>query len=318
MNPATRPSRTRPHHATLRALLLCGALFILPACSSPPPVTSDAVTAQFADSARAAFDRGAYSQAVRFYDLALHRARARDDGPEIARNAYNLAACQLALGKPEAARAALREALTEFGRWRMDAQPALLLDARATLAAGDPAEAGRILDLAFGACKTSAQRVEVWLARGELAAAVGDADNAANALREADALRKAAAHATAPARQMLAGRVAAMQHHPTEAAQHFDSAAATAQQFGQLTSIPDGLRRAGEQYLLAGDARTATDRYFRAARSFHAQGNRVAALQAIEQGLAANTQAPDADLEALLAGLFATIAQSVAEAPSAP
>ncbi len=289
-------------------LFLASVLFIAGCSSAPPKSTVDGETVQYAASARAAYERGAYPQAVRFYELALNRARANDDGPEIARNGYNLAACQLALGLTTEARVTLQEALAEFGRARMDSQPALLLDAKAAQAAGQVQESRRVLDLAYGACKTDAQRVQVWLVRGELCADAGDGAGAGAALGEAE---KIEGDALVAARLSLAGRVGMLENKAAAAAQNFDAAAAAWQRDGQTRDMAGALGRAGEAYLLAGDARAAADRLYRAARSLYAQGDAVGALQRVQRGLEANAQAEDAELQGLLTGLFESIKQDV-------
>ncbi|MCE9613067.1 MAG: hypothetical protein K8T26_02250 [Lentisphaerae bacterium] len=287
-------------------------------CSTRAPVAVDARTAQLASSGRAAYDRGATLQAARFYELAMQRARARDDGPEIARSGYNLAACQLSLGRPAEARVTLREALAEFGRWRMDSQPALLLAARAAQAAGQGDEARRALDLAFAASKSDAQRVEVWLARGECAADGGDQAGAAAALQAADGLRKQdQGHALDAAHASLSGRVAMLAGNATQATSDFDAAADAWQRAGQPRPMAEALGRAGEASLQAQDAGGAVDRFYRAARSLQAQGDPVGALTLVERGLAANAQAANPELQELLSDLLGSITISIAEARAA-
>ncbi len=285
-------------------------------CGTTEPARLDPVAWQLAGNGRSAYERGAYAQAARFYEQALQRARSADDGPEIARNAYNLAACQLRLGQPAAARVLLREALAEFGRARMDSQPAFLLDAKAAQAAGSPDAAMAALDAAYQACKTDVQRREVLQLRGEWAADREDGEAARAALEasrrfagrdESDALRAAD--------RRLAGRVARLDDRPGDAARLFDEAAAAWQRARLTADLAASLALAGEAWQAAGDAAGAADRHYRAARSYYAQGYYPDALRQVEAALAANADTGDAGPEALLMALFEEIRRDLPASP---
>lgn len=305
---------------TGRALVALLVAVMGGSCRSPAPAPSPLETeiVQLAASGRGAFARGAYAQAARFYEQALQRARAADDGPEIARNGYNLAACLLQLGRATEARVVLRESLTEFGRYRMDAHPALLLDARAARAAGQPDEARAVLDAAFAASKSDAQRVRVWLDRGDLALDAGDQAAAMAALEAVNTLSGAAGEGTEAARLDLAGRVALASSDGAGARAAFEVAASLWQRAGQMRNMAVSLGRAGEACSLLGDRRDAMDRHYRAARSLAAQGDALGALRQIERGLAAGGDTPDPDLESLLRALFESLSRASAPVETAP
>lgn len=294
-------------------LLLSGA-----SCRSPAPVAVDPALAQFAASGRAAFARGADAPAARFYEQALQRARATDDGPEIARNGYNLAACLLRLGRAADARLVLREALAEFGRYRMDSQPAWLLDAKAAQALGQHEAAGVALEAAMAACKSDDQRRDVWIARGDLALERGDHAAARAALDATRAVGAPAGDMGRASRLDLAGRVALAEADAVAARDALEAAVVLWQRAGQTRAMAMALGRAGEAHLLAGDRVAAADRHYRAARSLDAQGDTLGALRQIERGLAAGGESPDPALEALLKALFESVQRRAAASPPPP
>ncbi len=276
-------------------------LALLAGCASPTPSATDPLIAQMTSSARVAYDRGVYPQASRFYEQALRRARALDDAAEIARNAYNLAACKLILGQPSAARPLLAEALVEFERRRMDLQPVLLLDAKAALALGDTNECSQILDRAFARAKSDEPRAQIWALRGDIAVTAGDRAAAAAALQELEKLRAPRALA---ATHQLAGRVALMNETYGEAARRFSQASDEWKRDGQWREMATALAAAASAFEQSGDHRAAADAAYRAARSFAGQGDTVSALKAVDQGLAANSQANNAELQNALTALF--------------
>jgi len=105
---------------------------LLNACSSTKPATpAQTEMSRVTTTARMAYEQGSVSQAARLYVRALKMARVQDDPVEMGNNAYNLAACMIALGKYDDARNLLREAKREFERAKRSAPSIFLLDAKA-------------------------------------------------------------------------------------------------------------------------------------------------------------------------------------------
>lgn len=289
-------------------------LVALVGCSTPKPEPADPVTSQLASSGRAAYARGSYPQAVRFYQQALARARARNDGMEVARCAYNLAASELADGHPAAARVALREARLELARTGLSTEPCWLLEAKAARAEGLGDEAQRALDAAIAEAQSGPERSEAWVLRGQWAAEAGDATAAGQALeRSRQVLGKQAAGALEAAQDDLSGRITLLKGEPGKAAEAFDAAADAWQARDQLREMAGALGRGGEARLAAGDGHGAADRFYRAARSLYGQGDAVGALTWIQKALAV-PQGRDPDQDALLQALFESIRGEVEQA----
>lgn len=280
---------------------------VLSGCSSPPkgpPV--DTTLSQLNSSARAAYDRGNFKQAVSFYERALQRARQMDDGPEVARTGYNLAACYLAAGRPADARTVLKEALAEFGRYRMDSHAAIVLDIKAARAAGQENDAANLLPDAFSACKTDDQRFETWLLKGRIACEDGDKAALRESLDAADRLKSGDAAGRAELASLKACSLSA-EEQPYQAAQSYDEAADAYKRAGRYREMARALARAGDAYSTAAIPRDAADRLYRSARSYASQGDTVEALRVLDRGMNAAEASGDESLKDQLRTLFEQI-----------
>ena len=93
-------------------LLLVAVLVLVGAgCKSPPKVVrTDPEIERNVAVARGAYAAGSAEKAAIYYQKALQRSRVMDSSSEIARNAYNLAACLAAFHSYDAAQACLVEA----------------------------------------------------------------------------------------------------------------------------------------------------------------------------------------------------------------
>ena len=156
--------------------LLAGAA-VLAGCTSArvgqPAV--DIVLHDLAGSALASYEQGDVERAAQLFERARDRARLVGDSPESARNAYNLALCRLAQGRPAQARVLLAEARAGLPPRGAEAARLCLAEAQAARQDGKPEEAvqaaqhaldigadqsGRAqarLELAMAACDWSAR-----------------------------------------------------------------------------------------------------------------------------------------------------------------
>ena len=293
---------------------LCG-------CASAPVPPDEApfqdpMLVQQDGAARAAFADGNYERAARFYELALTRARATDNGSEVAKAAYNRGACLLLLKQAEPALGCLREASAEFARLGLDPSPAWLLEARAARLAGDTVAVTSLVERVLSQGRHDSIRLQAWLIRGTLAAEAGQSEAARVALKEArrrltddPALRAGVAG--------LAGLVALSEEKTADAALSFDKESAFLQRAARWPDMAESLRRAGEAYARAGQPRDAALRFFRAARSLAGQGSWVPALQAAERALTTAHAAGDESLTADTTRLVEEIRQTVGMAQAA-
>lgn len=290
-------------------------------CASPPAPppdqqVQDPVLVQQDSAARAAFADGNYERAARFYELALQRARAADLGPEIAKAAYNRGACLLLLKRAAPAREALQEAAAEWERQRRDASAAWLLEARAARQLGDLNGATQLVDRVLALGRARDVRLQAWLLKGSLAADDGQVLAARQALAEARKLLREDPSLRAGV-SGLAGQLALADQRPADAALEFDKEAAFYQQAARWADMADALRRAGDAYAGAAQPGPGAHRFFRAARSWFAQGQLMPAVQAMEQAARLATIAGDKALVADAARLLEEMRRAVGVAQAA-
>ena len=155
-----------------RAVVLL--LAVVAGCGSPPKgPPEDATLSRFAHAGDNAYALEHPEEAIGHYNLALARARARDDAAAIADAGFNLAASQLRAGKPQEAIdtvAELRGELAWYGR----SDPALdLVTATALFRLNDLANADAIASV-LTAGKAADVADAAWFLRGMIADARGD------------------------------------------------------------------------------------------------------------------------------------------------
>ncbi len=304
------------------SLLVPCVLFVLCGCGTTTPSSShaDPTLVQLTGSAVQAFDIGAFERAARFYELALDRARVIDDSLEVAKNAQNLAACRIKLGQFDEASPLLLDAKGEFERNKMDVSAVLLLQAAVAKGKGDAAGAGALLDqvLQSGSSKP-ASRLQAYIVKTDLACDAGNREDAEVNLNRAkrlggsvsdDALRGGVAR--------VEGRVELLKAHPTTAAAAFDREADSLKKAHRYREMAAALDRSGSAWSDAGGAQQAADRFFRAARSFHAQGDLVAALKSVDRAMTASKQTSDQEQAARIAALLNEIKAELDKASAAP
>lgn len=296
-------------------LLLTSLLMGVTGCGTPKPAAASAGDAQIAASAKAAqvaYASGGFHRAARYYERALARARALDDGMETGRNAYNAAACWLRAGDPAAALPLLVEAEREFALHGLGIDPVLVLRAEAQAALGRGTEAVAIASNALAAARSDAAQVDALLLQFDLAMGRGDRAGAASlvkaARRRADNLKSAGVESRVAAAE---GRLLVTGGDPAGAAARFDVAAAGCREAGDLRGLAGNLRAAGEAFAAAKRDAEAADRLYRAARSFFGQNDNVAALQCVERAMKAAETTGDAAAREQIAALFAQIKKAV-------
>ena len=304
---------------SLRVQLQPGILALLlmiggAGCSTPKPaVQVDPALAQLSSSARAAYNRGALTQAVAFYERAFLRARVVDDSRELALTGYNLAACYLILNRPVDARRVLKDAIPEFTRSGQDVIPARLLDAQAARALGRVDKAGDILDEVIKDSPDEGHRMQAWILKGEMACDAGSGGEAIVALNAAKKL-STSDQVPGAGRDMLEARVEQIKGSPTKAAVAYDRAARTYQKAGRYREMATALTKAGLAHLDAAATEPACDRLYRASRSYFAQGDAVASLKVLEAALAAAERSDDPSWKDRISILLDQVRASVEKA----
>ena len=303
------------------AVLLMLVFLLAGGCATTNPPAPDEqyrdpVLVQLDSSARAAFAEGNYARAARFYELALGRARTADFGAEIAKAAYNRGACLILLKQPEPARAVLREAGGEFARQHEDASSAWLLEARAELMMSNRVAATLLVDRVLSSGEDRDVQLQAWLLKGEMALQESQTDLARLALGKARALlhKEPALQAGVSS---LAGKVALADGKPVDAALNFDKQAVFLQRAARWADMAYALQQAGEAYGQAFQADAATLRFYRAARSYYAQGMLVPALQAVELAVQSSSKTTDEVLAADTGRLLEEIKRQVGVAQTA-
>jgi tetratricopeptide (TPR) repeat protein len=275
------------------------------------PVT-DAQIAQHVKAAQAAYDSGGFFRAARYYELALARARALDDGAEIARNAYNAAACWLRAGNPTNAAPLLVEADREFAANKMDREPVLVMQAMVAAGLGQTTNAMAIAANAAAVAKSDTAQAGAILLQFSLALDAGNLGEAERlvkmASRRADKTHSVSIGASVASAE---GRLLMKKSDPARAAGKFSAAANGWRDVGNIREMAAQLREAGNAFESAKKPADAAEHYYRAARSFFGQNDNVAALGCIEAALKAADEAKDEALHTQISALFSQIKKSV-------
>jgi len=288
------------------ALVLAGA-----GCSTPPKVVrTDPEIERNVSAARGAYASGSAEKAAVYYRQALQRARVMDAPPEIARNAYNLAACLAALHSYDAALACLDEARLAFQRTAIPCRELPLLEAKIVRAQGHSREA---INLARAAQKqprdpNDAIRIQWQILLAELLCDQDQAGDADAALAAIDPKQlEASGDDTKAETALTRARVRMLKHKPQEAALQYDIAAGCWQKAGRYGDMAGALAQAGHAYKDAGTLPAAADRYYRAARSLCESGKLARARELAGRALPLAIASRQPDLQRQLERLKAEI-----------
>jgi len=266
------------------ALILAGA-----GCSTPPQVvrTDPEIERDFA-VARSAYAAGSMEKAAIYYQKALQRSRVTDSPREIARNAYNLAACLAALCSYDAAQACLDEARLEFQRAGIPCRELPLLEAKIARAQGHLQEALSLASVEQKKTDGQSDAISIqW--RILLAELLCDQDQVANADAELDAIDprqlKTCGNDIRAETALIRARVQMLKRNPQAAALQYDIAAGSWQAAGRYSALAIALDQAGHAYENAGNSSLAADRYYRAARSLFEDGQPARARDLVTRAL---------------------------------
>jgi hypothetical protein len=265
------------------------------------------------DAAAAELAAGNYAAAAAEYQRALARAYVREDGRSAAAYRYQIAACELGLGKREVARTGFHDASVEAlaaGDRRMAAQ-AEAAEARVALEAGKPAEARELAAKALArllpaASPASEARLKagLYLTLAEISALeggerLGEAKKSLVEARQAQGKSKADPVFDAMAARVQGRILAAEPDKAGEAATAFDSESIQWRQAGRFSERAAALERAARQWKLAGKPDLAAERLIKAARIRFGLGQPVPARDLAGQAAELAGQAERADLAAM-------------------
>ena len=271
-------------------ILLLGALVLTGAgCSTPPKVVRTAPEIERnAAVARGAYAAGSAEKAAGYYRKALQRAQVMDSSSEIARNAYNLAACLAALRQYAEAQACLDEARMEFKRANIPCRELPLLEAKIARAQGRTQDA---ISLARAEQKKLNGENDAILVQWHilLAESLCDQNQAASADTELAAIRPKQLQACGTDVQaetaLTRARVQMLKRNPLAAALQYDIAARYCQEAGRYSDMVNALDQAGHAYEDISNNPSAADRYYRAARSLFESGQLARAHDLVGRAL---------------------------------
>ena len=283
---------------------------------NPPParLETDPMIAQWTANAQQAYDRGTIAQAVTLYQMALERATMADDSAAIGQIAYALATCEATLGNLEQARASLMTAERALKRSGSSTAEAVLLDASLARRLGDMDTAADLLgSLPFRDLSID-QNIQANLLRALVACDRNQLSEAEGYLAAAESLlpKKPAPLELARLHE-VAGRLYTLSNRLPLAADHYDQQALMLRKAGHYREMADALNRSGDVWMQMNKVEQAGDRYYRAARSFMAQGDSIAALQVIDKVVSLDREGlEDSDVMREIASLFEEIKNGIA------
>ncbi|MDD5678706.1 MAG: hypothetical protein PHW60_12085 [Kiritimatiellae bacterium] len=287
-------------------LVLAGA-----GCSTPPKVVRvDPEIERNVSVARSVYSSGSAEKAAIYYQKALRRARVMDASAEIARNAYNLAACLVALHSYDEAQARLDEARLEFQRAGILCLELPLLEAKIARARGRTQEAAAIAraELSKSHDPDNATRIQWRLLLAELLCDQGQTAAADTELALIDLKQlKASGNDIQAETALTRARVQMLQRNPQEAAPQYDTAARHWQAAWRYGDMVVALTQAGHAYEDAGNSSSAADRYYRAARSLFESDQLARARDLATQALPLAVAAHQPDLQRQVERLKAEI-----------
>jgi tetratricopeptide (TPR) repeat protein len=241
------PDFLKPDFSTQgrQVLLLCAALLV--ACASTPapapPPRLQVLASEAENDAMRHYARGDYAAALRGFTLALRLQQSLDNSIEVARHQLNLAQCELALGKTQAA--LQRASLVTEPKFLTESR---LLQAQANLSLGLVKPARPLLSQLNADCETDCTyrgtlhllQARAALLEQQAAEAVSYSEKALNVLIE-----KHEDHETANAWRLMAAAQLALSD-PTKAM----DAAQAALSIDRKLGLPEKIAR---DWLLIGD-----------------------------------------------------------------
>jgi tetratricopeptide (TPR) repeat protein len=297
------------------ALLLCWPLLLTGCRHTEPERPLDDELRRMLRNARTAFDRGQMDQAALMFERSLERARIIDRPREIGNAAYNLGLILISLGDYPTAELRLREAQAELARAQENLADVLLVRARLAQFQDDYSQVSHLADQVLSHPQSQPEpshRVQALVLLGLARLHQGQLPEAERRLAEAlDAMPPAPAIPLLALAATLEGKLLQHREQPLAAAQSFDKEADLWRAAQLYSDMAAALRRAGEAWLEAGDARNAGDRLFRAARSFAGQNLGERALEALRQAETAASLVEDKWLLQQIANLQGELRQDV-------
>lgn len=271
---------------------------LIAGCGSPRVAyRPDVEIERNSSAAKSAYATGSMEGASVFYQKALNRARLTDQGAEIARLAYNLAACRAQMQKYTEALELLDEAEFESSKTGIYFPEAVLLRAEIFRYLGQTGEALGIAKSGLDALdnlpraargkKNGSARLQFQVFLAELACDQNDGKSALKELDKLDhsLLKSSGANVQAEAANTR-GRALFIEKRPAEAAICFDGAAGLYQEGRRYSDMAKALQKAGDAYAAAGKREEALNRHYRAARSLFLCGDNIRAQESFNKASA--------------------------------
>jgi tetratricopeptide (TPR) repeat protein len=305
--------------------------FLISGCGSPRVASyhPDAEMERNALAAKSAYTAGAIERASVFYQKALNRARLADQPAEIARLAYNLAACRAQMQKYSEALELLDEARFESSGAGVDFPEAVLLRAEILYRLGQTNEALATAKSGLDALDNSPRaaqnqrnnpvRLQFQVFLAESACDRNDGKLALKELEKADVgLLKISDSAAQAQAAQARGRALLLEKQPAGAAACFDNAAALYQKAQRYADMALALQKAGDAYEMADKRREAFKRHYRAARSLFVYGDNARAQKSLAKATGLAGESGDKEMLATLARLKTEILPEAGNETASP
>jgi tetratricopeptide (TPR) repeat protein len=266
----------------------------LAGCGTPRVSTLDPVLRNDAESARAAYDNGMTAKAAELYERAMARARLMDMPDEAGRNAYNLALCQMRMGRPDEALKWLRQARLLLGKPGPAMARILVAEAEAARLLGTSAEAVKLAETVLTSGAEPAEKAQAHLLLAELSVGRGDFDAGRRHYRKASRHAAAGVPPAVGARlEGVAARLIQAGVMDGDAAACLERCANRLKETGDFRRMAESLNGAGAAYAATGRSAQAFELYIRAALSLKAAGEPAQALKSAGQAEALAAQIGD-------------------------
>jgi tetratricopeptide (TPR) repeat protein len=240
----------------------------------------------FADNARGAHERGSYEQAAILYRKALTRAKLMGLSGEAGRIAYNLAVCQLALGRPAEAQKLLREARMLLSGRTEGMARMYVAEAEAAHMQGELSNAVILVSAALDCGPKSGDTLQAELLLGEVRMEQGNLPESKTHYRRAIRL---VADDTVPMVHARIDRLGALliqaQVIEGDAAEAWERRAGWLRTAGQYRQMAESLIQAGSMFDRTGRSGQAFECWARAAQSLDSMGEHVLAGEAVQRAV---------------------------------